>query len=111
SITDAFKRNEDLDNLLLDEYFAQVISETQLNWRKAVAQTALLGIPAGALSSSLAYYDSMRSEVLPANLLQGQRDYFGAHTFERLDKAAGKKYHVEWSTPEKNMIAIMPIKK
>jgi len=111
SITDAFNRNEDLDNLLLDDYFSQVISTTQLNWRKAVAQTALLGIPAGALSSSLAYYDSMRSEVLPANLLQGQRDYFGAHTFERLDKTPGKKYHVEWSTLERSMIAIMPIKK
>ena len=111
SISDAFNRNEDLENLLLDDYFSKVISETQLNWRKAVAQTTLLGIPAGALSSSLAYYDSMRCEVLPANLLQGQRDYFGAHTFERLDKAPGKKYHVEWSTPQRNMIAITPIKK
>jgi 6-phosphogluconate dehydrogenase len=111
SISDAFNRNEDLENLLLDDYFSQVISKTQLNWRKAVAQTTLLGIPAGALSSSLAYYDSMRSEVLPANLLQGQRDYFGAHTFERLDKASAKKYHVEWSTPQRNMITITPIKK
>ncbi len=110
SITDAFDRNEDLENLLLDDYFSKVISKTQLNWRKAVAQTSLLGIPTGALSSSLAYYDSVRSEILPANLLQGQRDYFGAHTFERLDKPAGNKYHVEWSTPQKHIIAIKPIK-
>ncbi len=111
SITDAFERNEDLENLLLDEYFAKTISESQMNWRKAVAQTSLLGIPTGALSSSLAYYDSMRCAVLPANLLQGQRDYFGAHTFERLDKAAGKKYHVEWSTKARKMIAIKQAQK
>ena len=106
SITDAFERNDDLENLLLDEFFAKQISQSQTNWRKAVAQSTLLGIPTGALSSSLAYYDSMRSGVLPANLLQGQRDYFGAHTFERLDKTPGKKYHVQWSTPSRDMIAL-----
>ncbi len=57
----------------------------------------MLGVPCGALSSALAYYDSYRSSILPANLLQGQRDYFGAHTFERNDKPSGKKYHVEWT--------------
>ena len=106
SITDAFERNDDLENLLLDEFFAKQISQSQINWRKAVAQSTLLGIPTGALSASLAYYDSMRSGVLPANLLQGQRDYFGAHTFERLDKTPGKKYHVQWSTPSRDMIAL-----
>jgi len=106
SIADAFERNDDLDNLLLDEFFAKQISNSQTNWRKAVAQSTLLGIPTGALSSSLAYYDSMRSDVLPANLLQGQRDYFGAHTFERLDTNIGKKHHVQWSTTDRMMITI-----
>ncbi|NQY64351.1 MAG: NADP-dependent phosphogluconate dehydrogenase [Alteromonadaceae bacterium] len=105
-ITDAFQRDENLENLMLDDFFAKQLSEHQHNWRKAVAQATLFGIPIGALSSSLSYYDSMRTEVLPANLLQAQRDFFGAHTFERLDKAAGKKYHVEWSTKERNMIEI-----
>ena len=101
SITEAFERNEDLENLFLDEFFVKQLNGHQANWRQAVAEITLMGIPAGALSSSLAYYDSMRSAVLPANLLQGQRDFFGAHTFERTDKAAGKKYHVEWSSPER----------
>ena len=106
SITDAFERNENLENLMLDEFFAKQLSEHQYNWRHAVAKTTLIGIPTSALASSLSYYDSMRTKVLPANLLQAQRDFFGAHTFERLDKTAGKKYHVEWSTKERNMIEI-----
>ena len=106
SITDAFQRDENLENLMLDEFFAKQLSEHQHNWRKAVAQATLFGIPTGALSASLSYYDSMRAEVLPANLLQAQRDFFGAHTFERVDKTAGKKYHVEWSTKERNIIEI-----
>jgi 6-phosphogluconate dehydrogenase len=63
-----------------------------------------MGISTSAISSSLTYYDAMRTAVLPANLLQGQRDFFGAHTFERLDQEAGKKFHVEWSHPEREMI-------
>ena len=101
SITDAFERNEDLENLFLDEFFVKQLNAHQANWRQAVAEITLMGIPAGALSSSLSYYDSMRSAVLPANLLQGQRDFFGAHTFERVDKAVGKKYHVEWSSQDR----------
>ncbi|GHE83216.1 NADP-dependent phosphogluconate dehydrogenase [Thalassotalea profundi] len=103
SITAAFERNEQLENLLLDPYFVEQLNNNQLNWRQAISTISLMGIPAGALSSSLSYFDSMRSNVLPANLLQGQRDYFGAHTFERVDKAAGKKYHVEWATADKEM--------
>ena len=103
SITEAFQRNEALDNLLLDDFFAKQLNTHQMNWRRAVAQATLLGIPTGALSSALSYYDSMRSDVLPANLLQGQRDYFGAHTFERVDKPAGKKYHIEWSSEEREL--------
>ena len=106
SITQAFDRNDELDNLLLDDFFAQQLSERQLNWRKAVCGATMFGIPNGALSSALTYYDSMRSETLPANLLQGQRDFFGAHTFERVDKADGKKYHVQWSTPERKTVVI-----
>jgi len=106
SITQAYERDEDLDNLLLDDFFAAQLSERQLNWRKAVCGATMFGIPNGALSSALSYYDSMRSETLPANLLQGQRDFFGAHTFERIDKTDGKKYHVEWSTAERKMVVV-----
>ena len=105
SITAAYERNPNLENLLVDEFFTEQLNTHQLNWRKAVITTTALGIPAGALSSALAYYDSMRCAVLPANLLQGQRDYFGAHTFERIDKPAGKKYHVEWATDKQQIIA------
>ncbi|AFV00329.1 NADP-dependent phosphogluconate dehydrogenase [Simiduia agarivorans] len=104
SIADAFERNEELENLLLDEFFAGQISEYQANWRRAVANASLWGVPVSALSSALAYYDAYRTETLPANLLQGQRDYFGAHTFERTDKPRGKKYHVEWSQPGRPLI-------
>jgi 6-phosphogluconate dehydrogenase len=106
SITQAFQRNEDLENLLLDEFFTQQLNERQQNWRKGICFATMNGIPTGALSSSLAYYDSIRCETLPANLLQGQRDYFGAHTFERTDKPAGKKYHVEWSTEGRKTVSI-----
>jgi 6-phosphogluconate dehydrogenase len=106
SIAQAYERNNDLDNLLLDSFFTKQLSERQLNWRKAVCNATMFGIPNGALSSALSYYDSMRSETLPANLLQGQRDFFGAHTFERVDKADGKKYHVQWSSIERKTIKI-----
>lgn len=103
SITEAYQRQEDLHNLLLDSFFAQQINKYQANWRKSIANATLLGIPCGAFSSALAYYDSYRCETLPANLLQGQRDYFGAHTFERVDKPRGKKFHVEWGQPGRPM--------
>lgn len=106
SITNAYERNEDLDNLLLDDFFVEQLNLRQNNWRKAICHAAMQGIPTGALSSSLAYYDSMRTQTLPANLLQGQRDFFGAHTFERTDKLDGKKYHVEWSTDARKTILI-----
>ena len=106
SIAHAYERNHELDNLLLDSYFAKQLNERQLNWRKAICNATMFGIPHGALSSALSYYDSMRSEVLPANLLQAQRDFFGAHTFERVDKEDGKKYHVQWSSTERKIIVI-----
>jgi len=106
SITAAYERNEHLENLLLDDFFAEQLNKYQQSWRQSVANATLMGIPIGAISSSLAYFDAMRTAVLPANLLQGQRDYFGAHTFERIDKPQGKKYHVEWSTEQREIIAI-----
>ena len=106
SITEAYERDEELSNLLVDPFFAEQISKYQANWRRTVANSSLMGIPVGAFSSALAYYDSYRSEVLPANLLQGQRDYFGAHTFARADKQDGKMYHVEWSSGERNIVKV-----
>lgn len=103
-ITKAYTRNEELHNLLLDPFFAEQINTYQSNWRKAISTATLMGIPNGAFSTALAYYDSYRCETLPANLLQGQRDYFGAHTFERKDKSAGKKYHVEWAKPNRPIV-------
>ncbi len=106
SITDAYERADELANLLVDPFFAKQISVYQMNWRRAVADATLLGVPVAALSSALSYYDSYRTAVLPANLLQGQRDYFGAHTFERTDKAKGKFFHVDWSQPSRPMVKI-----
>ncbi len=106
SITDAYERDDELANLLVDPFFAKQISVYQMNWRRAVADATLLGVPVAALSSALSYYDSYRTAVLPANLLQGQRDYFGAHTFERTDKAKGKFFHVDWSQPGRPMVKI-----
>ncbi|WP_435273689.1 NADP-dependent phosphogluconate dehydrogenase [Psychrobium sp. nBUS_13] len=105
-ITDAYDRDSDLGNLLLDEYFAGEIAKHQHNWRQAIAKATIDGIPCGAFSSALAYYDSYRMETLPANLLQAQRDFFGAHTFERVDKLAGKKYHVTWSQDKREMLEV-----
>lgn len=106
SIVQAYERNNDLENLMLDHSFAEQLNERQLNWRKTVCSATMLGIPNSALSSALSYYDSMRSETLPANLLQGQRDFFGAHTFERIDIADGKKYHVQWSTAKRETVEV-----
>ena len=95
-IKEAFDKQPDLANLLLDPYFKAAIEENQIAWRKVVAKAVELGIPVPAFSSALAYYDSYRTESLPANLLQAQRDYFGAHTYERVDKARGEFFHTEW---------------
>lgn len=105
-ITDAYDRDQELGNLLLDNYFAQEIAKYQGNWRQAIAKATLNGIPCGAFSSALAYYDSYRTETLPANLLQGQRDFFGAHTFKRTDKPSDETYHVKWAEPGRPMIKI-----
>ncbi len=93
----AFDKNPDLPNLLLDDYFRTAIETNQDAWRKVVAKAVELGIPVPAFSSALAYYDGYRSERLPANLLQAQRDYFGAHTYERVDKPRGQFFHTNWT--------------
>ncbi|MDD5261647.1 MAG: NADP-dependent phosphogluconate dehydrogenase [Methylacidiphilales bacterium] len=95
-IKDAYDKDPALTNLLLDPYFKEIIEKTQHNWRKIVAESALSGIAAPAFSASLAYFDSYRSEQSPANLLQAQRDYFGSHTYERIDQPKGKKFHLDW---------------
>ena len=93
----AFDKNPRLANLLLDPYFKQAIDKSQDAWRRVIANAVRAGIPVPAFSSALAYYDSYRSERLPANLLQAQRDYFGAHTYERVDKPRGEFYHTNWT--------------
>ncbi len=96
-IKEAYDRNPKLPNLLLDDYFRNAVKESQKSWRKVVATAALRGIPVPAFSTALAFYDQYRSAVLPANLLQAQRDYFGAHTYERTDRPRGEFFHTNWT--------------
>ena len=95
-IKNAFDKDANLPNLLLDSYFNKSIENTQSNWRKTVAKAIELGIPVPAMSSALSFYDGYRTARLPANLLQAQRDYFGAHTYERLDQP-GQRFHTDWT--------------
>lgn len=95
-IKEAFENKPDLPNLLLAPYFKAVIEQNQDAWRKVVSMAVENGIPVPAFSSAIAYYDSYRNKRLPANLLQAQRDYFGAHTYERVDKARGQFFHTDW---------------
>ena len=96
-IKDAFTTNPELANLLLDPYFCEKIRTLLPGWRKVVANAALAGIPVPAFSTALNYYDGYRSARLPANLLQAQRDYFGAHTYERVDAPRGEFFHTNWT--------------
>jgi 6-phosphogluconate dehydrogenase len=96
-IHSAFTKNLQLENLILDEFFAQELRKAEVGWRKAVILAIENGIPTPALSSALAFYDGYRSERLPANLLQAQRDYFGAHTYERVDQPRGQFFHTDWT--------------
>ena len=96
-IKDAYAANPKLSNLLLDKFFRAAIKECQRSWRNVVAISAKKGIPTPAFSTALSFYDSYRSERLPANLLQAQRDYFGAHTYERIDKPRGEFFHTNWT--------------
>jgi 6-phosphogluconate dehydrogenase len=96
-IKEAFDKTPKLSNLLLDPFFRKAIKDCQRSWRNVVAMAAKKGIPVPAFSTALAFYDAYRSERLPANLLQAQRDYFGAHTYERVDKPRGEFFHTNWT--------------
>jgi 6-phosphogluconate dehydrogenase len=93
----AYDRNSRLKTLILDEFFHNLIDECQESWRRVVAQAAQLGVPTPAFSTALAFYDGYRSGHLPANMIQAQRDYFGAHTYERVDRARGEFFHTNWT--------------
>jgi 6-phosphogluconate dehydrogenase len=96
-IKQAFDKNPELENLLLDDFFVAAMKKAEAGWRKAVILGIELGIPTPAFSSALAYLDGYRTERLPANLLQAQRDYFGAHTYERIDRPRGEFFHTDWT--------------
>ena len=96
-IKDAFDNDPQLQNLLLADYFKNAVENSQAAWREVIATAVKHGVPVPAFSSALAYYDGYRSAVLPASLLQAQRDYFGAHTYERVDKPAGEYFHTNWT--------------
>ncbi len=95
-IKEAFERNPELENLLLDPFFKEAVENAQSAWRRVVAKAVEMGIPVPAMSSALAFYDGFRHQRLPQNLLQAQRDYFGAHTYERVDRARGEFFHTDW---------------
>jgi 6-phosphogluconate dehydrogenase len=105
-ITNAFARKTDLANLLLDPFFKTTVQKAQGNWRKVVGAAVEFGVPVPTFSSALSYFDGYRAARLPANLLQGQRDFFGAHTYERLDQPRGKFFHIDWPDPKRPQIAI-----
>ena len=105
-ITEAYARQPDLANLLLDPYFNATVRKAQANWRKVVSLAAEFGVAAPTFSSALSYYDGYRAARLPANLLQAQRDYFGAHTYERTDQPRGKFFHLDWPDPKRPQSAV-----
>ena len=96
-IKKAFDTNPGLENLLLDPHFKDIVEKAQAGWRRVCATALTNGVPVPALTSALCYFDGLRSEHLPANLLQAQRDYFGAHTYERIDQPRGKFFHTNWT--------------
>jgi 6-phosphogluconate dehydrogenase len=96
-IKEAFVKKPKLENLLLDPFFKKAVRQAQRSWRRVVITAVKLGIPIPTISSALAFYDGYRHERLPANLLQAQRDYFGAHTYERVDKQRGEFFHTNWT--------------
>ena len=96
-IKEAFDKNPEIANILLDPYFCDKLAEAQTGWRKVLASAIMNGVPAPTLSAALEYYDGYRCERLPANLLQAQRDFFGAHTYERTDRPRGEFFHTNWT--------------
>ena len=105
-ITEAYEKDSSLANLLLDSYFKESLEQNQSEWREVVSKAVMHGIPIPTFSSALSYYDSYRSERLPQNLLQIQRDYFGAHTYERTDQKRGEFYHLDWLNPNRPEIKV-----
>jgi 6-phosphogluconate dehydrogenase len=95
-IKEAYERDSAVANLLIDPYFADLVTRAQPAWREVVATATRHGVPIPALTSALAYFDGYRSARLPANLLQAQRDFFGAHTYERVDRSGS--FHTEWTS-------------
>ncbi|HTH43265.1 MAG TPA: decarboxylating NADP(+)-dependent phosphogluconate dehydrogenase [Terracidiphilus sp.] len=96
-IKDAFKKNPKLENLLMSKFFSKLVNKYHPSWRKAVISAIKIGVPTPAFSTALAFFDGYRSARLPANLLQAQRDYFGAHTYERVDQPRGQFFHTNWT--------------
>jgi hypothetical protein len=96
-IKEAFDKNPNLDNLLLDSFFSGALNKYQASWRKALVHAVELGVPTPAFSTALAFFDGYRTARLPANLLQAQRDFFGAHTYERVDQPRGQFFHTNWT--------------
>ncbi|HEX3662499.1 MAG TPA: decarboxylating NADP(+)-dependent phosphogluconate dehydrogenase [Acidobacteriaceae bacterium] len=96
-IKEAYDKNPGLDNLLFNDFFSGVLNNYQASWRKAVVKAIALGVPAPAFSTALSFYDGYRTARLPANLLQAQRDFFGAHTYERVDQPRGQFFHTNWT--------------
>jgi 6-phosphogluconate dehydrogenase len=96
-IKEAFDRNPELENLLLDPFFADIVTKSQAAWRRVVVNAVDMGIPTPTISAALNFFDGYRCGRLPANLLQAQRDYFGAHTYERVDKPRGEWFHTNWT--------------
>jgi len=96
-IKNAYDKNPKLENLLMDEFFKSEILKSEKGWRTALVEAIKSGIPCPAMSSALAFYDGFCSETLPANLIQAQRDYFGAHTYERTDGKEGEFHHTDWT--------------
>jgi 6-phosphogluconate dehydrogenase len=105
-ITEAYQRNAELVNLLLDPFFKEEILRCEANWRKVISLAATTGISAPTFFSALSYFDGYRSARLPANLLQAQRDYFGAHTYERTDHPRGKFFHLDWPEPGRPQLEV-----
>jgi 6-phosphogluconate dehydrogenase len=97
NIKEAYEKNPELENLLLADFFSESMIKADSGWRKAVILGIELNVPTPAFSSALAYFDGYRTARLPANLLQAQRDYFGAHSYERTDKPRGEFFHTDWT--------------
>ena len=105
-IKEAYNKNPQLKNLLLDDFFSKTLNDYQASWRRGIIQAIQYGVPTPAFSTALSFYDGYRTARLPANLLQAQRDYFGAHTFERVDQPRGKFFHIDWPEPGRPQVEV-----